>query len=227
MTDRIFSVAIDGPAGAGKSTIARRAAKELGFIYMDTGAFYRTVAYAALSRGADPGDQVAVEQCLASMTITPQWDADGVQHMLLDGQDVSTAIRSPQVSQSASVVASYAAVRDFLLDSQRRVAQTYAVIMDGRDIGTVVLPNADVKIYLTASAEVRAKRRWLELQQKQAPDTYEQVLSEMIERDRRDMNREVAPLRQAEDAVLIDSSDLSLEQSIQAVVQVISEAISS
>jgi cytidylate kinase len=161
------------------------------------------------------------------MTITPQWDADGVQHMLLDGVDVSTAIRSPQVSQSASVVASYAAVRDFLLDSQRRVAQSYAVIMDGRDIGTVVLPNADVKIYLTASAEVRAKRRWLELQQKQAPDTYEQVLSEMIERDRRDMNREVAPLRQAEDAVLIDSSDLSLEQSIQAVVQVISEAISS
>ncbi len=225
MTKRVYSVAIDGPAGAGKSTIARRAAKELNFVYMDTGAIYRTVAYGILSAGIDPADTEAVSQHLPTLNIYPMWDEAGVQHMYLNEVDVSDRIRSPEVSQSASVVAAIPAVRSFLLDMQRNVAKDYRVIMDGRDIGTVVLPFADVKIYLTASAQVRAKRRWLELQNKGAPDTFEQVLEEMIRRDERDMNRAVAPLRQAEDAMLLDTSDLDLEGSIQAVVSMIREAI--
>lgn len=225
MTKRVYSVAIDGPAGAGKSTMARRAAKELGFVYMDTGAIYRTVAYAVLSAQIDPKDAQAVAAYLPNIAVMPQWDENGVQHMFLNGADVSDAIRTPAVSQSASQVAAIGAVRAFLLDTQRNVAKTHRVIMDGRDIGTVVLPFADVKIYLSASAEVRAKRRWLELQEKNAPDTYDEVLREMVERDERDMNREVAPLRQAEDAIVLDTSDLNLEESIDAILQIIREAI--
>ncbi len=224
MTKQVYSVAIDGPAGAGKSTIARRAAADLGFVYMDTGAIYRTVAYAVLKFGKDPSNVEAVAQLLPSISITPTWDQLGVQHMLLCGEDVSDFIRSPEVSQNASVVAAIPAVRDFLLETQRSVAREYSVIMDGRDIGTVVLPNADIKIFLTASAEVRAKRRWLELQQKNAPDTFEQVLTEMIQRDRRDSEREIAPLRQAEDAVLLDTSHMNLEESISAVISLVREA---
>ncbi len=225
MTKHGFSVAIDGPAGAGKSTIARSAARALSLVYLDTGAFYRTIAYAALSKNVDCGNLSAMEEFLSTVCIEPQWDAEGLQHMIVNGEDVTASIRSPQVSQMASVVAAIPAVRAFLLDSQRKVARNYAVIMDGRDIGTVVLPDADVKIFLTASAEVRAKRRWLELQQKNAPDTYEQVLQEMIERDLRDTQREIAPLRQAEDAILLDTSDLDRQQSIDAVVDLVREAM--
>ena len=224
MMKQVYSVAIDGPAGAGKSTIARRAAAALGFVYMDTGAIYRTVAYAVLKAGIDPKDSVAVTEYLPTITIVPTWDDSGVQHMLLCGEDVSGLIRSPEVSQNASVVAAIPMVRAFLLETQRSVAREYSVLMDGRDIGTVVLPNANIKIFLTASAEVRAKRRWLELQAKNAPDTYEQVLEEMIQRDRRDSEREIAPLRQAEDAVLLDTSHMNLEESIQAVITAVREA---
>ena len=223
MMKRVYSVAIDGPAGAGKSTIARRAAQELGFVYMDTGAIYRTVAYAVLNAGMDPTDAVSVAAFLPSITIVPTWDETGLQHMLLCGEDVSDLIRSPEVSQNASVVSAIGEVRAFLLETQRSVAREYSVIMDGRDIGTVVLPNADVKIYLTASAEVRAKRRYLELQQKNTPTTYEEVLEEMIRRDLRDTQRAVAPLRQAEDAVLLDTSEMNLEESISAVISLVRE----
>lgn len=224
MMKRVYSVAIDGPAGAGKSTIARRAATELGFVYMDTGAIYRTVALAVLKAGIDPADAVSVASFLPTVTIVPTWDDTGLQHMLLSGQDVSEEIRLPEVSQNASVVSAIADVRDFLLETQRSVARDYSVIMDGRDIGTVVLPNADVKIYLTASAEVRAKRRLLELQQKNTHTSYEEVLKEMIERDLRDTQRAVAPLRQAEDAVLLDTSNMNLEESITAVISLVREA---
>lgn len=224
MTKRVYSVAIDGPAGAGKSTIARRAAAELGFVYMDTGAIYRTVAYAVLKAGKDPSDAASVEEFLPTISIVPTWDESGLQHMLLCGEDVSDRIRSPEVSQNASVVSAFAAVRDFLLETQRSVAREYSVIMDGRDIGTIVLPNADIKIFLTASAEVRAQRRFLELQGKNTPTSYEEVLAEMIERDLRDTQRAVAPLRQAEDAVLLDTSYMNLEESISAVISLVREA---
>ena len=225
MNKQVYSVAIDGPAGAGKSTIARRAATQLGFIYMDTGAIYRTVAYGVLRAGIDPHDADAVADYLTTVRVLPTWDGEGKQHMLLNDEDVTAFIRSPEVSQNASVVAAIAQVRTLLLETQRSVAREYSVIMDGRDIGTVVLPNADVKIFLTASAEVRAKRRWLELQQKNAPDTYEQVLTEMKERDLRDSQRETCPLRQAEDAVLLDTSDIDLEESIRRVVLLVREAV--
>ncbi len=227
MTKQAFSVAIDGPAGAGKSTIARSAADTLGLVYLDTGAFYRTIAYGALCAKVECSDPPAMEQLLATLGVEPSWDSEGLQHMILNGEDVSASIRSPEVSRMASVVAAIPAVRTFLLESQRKIARNHAVIMDGRDIGTVVLPNADVKIYLTASAEVRAKRRWLELQQKNAPDTYEQVLEEMIQRDLRDTRREIAPLRQAEDAIVVDTSDLDRQQSIDAVVRLVREAMNS
>lgn len=225
MMKQVYSVAIDGPAGAGKSTIARSAASHLNFIYMDTGAIYRTVAYGVLRAEIDPHDPQAVTEYLSTVIILPTWDDKGVQHMLLNGEDVTAYIRTPQVSENASVVSAIPRVRDLLLETQRSVARDYSVIMDGRDIGTVVLPNADVKIFLTASAEVRARRRWLELREKNAPDTYEQVLEDMIQRDLRDTQRETCPLRQAEDAVLLDTSDMTLEESIYSVIRLVQEAI--
>ena len=223
--DRVYNIAIDGPAGAGKSTMARRAAAELGFVYVDTGAIYRTVGYAVITRGIDPAETEQIDALLPQLRVKLAWK-DGVQHMYLNGADVSKKIRLPEVSSMASKVSALPSVRAFLLDTQRSAAKTNSVVMDGRDIGTVVLPDADVKIYLTASAEVRAKRRFLELQEQGASDTYEEVLKDMIERDYRDMHREIAPLRQADDAVLLDTSDLSLEESVAALLKIIREKLS-
>lgn len=226
MNQQFYSIAIDGPAGAGKSTIARKVASALGFVYVDTGAIYRTVACAALKYCKEPSDRTSVEKMLPNISLKLDWQEDGVQHMILDGVDVTSEIRQPEVSAMASVVSAIPAVRQFLLDTQRDVAKTHSVIMDGRDIGTVVLPDANVKIYLSASAEVRAKRRWLELQAQNRSDTYEEVLKDMQERDWRDMHREIAPLRQADDAVAVDTSMLNLEESISAIEKIIREKLS-
>lgn len=219
------SIAIDGPAGAGKSTLAKRLAQELGFLYVDTGAIYRTVGLSACRRGIDPADETAVAGILPELSITMGYGADGLQHMLADGEDVTQAIRENEVSAYASKVASIPAVRDFLLEMQRKTAREHSVIMDGRDIGTVVLPQADVKIYLTAAAEARAERRYRELLERGQQADFDQVLQEVKERDRRDMERETAPLRQAEDAVLADTTGLDLEGSFQLLLGLIRERL--
>ena len=216
------SVAIDGPAGAGKSTLARKLAEKLGFLYVDTGAIYRTVALAVLRAGVDPSDGGGVVPLLKDLEIRMGYGQDGVQRMYLAGEDVSEAIRVHEVSQRASQVAALPEVRAFLLDFQRRQAREHSVVMDGRDIGTVVLPDADVKIFLTASPEVRAKRRLLELEQRGQPAQYEQILQDIQDRDRQDRNRAAAPLRQAEDAVLLDTSGLDLEQSLTQMLEIVS-----
>lgn len=220
---KYYSVAIDGPAGAGKSTMARRAAKELNFVYVDTGAIYRTVGFAALRAGVDPQDAAAVAALLPQMRMRLDWTPDGVQHVYLNEEDLTAEIRRPEVSAAASQVSAIPAVRQFLLDTQRDVAKAHSVIMDGRDIGTVVLPDADVKIYLSASAEVRARRRWLELQSAGRTDSYEEVLREMNERDYRDMHRDIAPLACAEDAVRLDTSALTPEESLAAILNIVRE----
>ena len=215
------SIAIDGPSGAGKSTLAKRLAQELGFLYVDTGAIYRTVGLAASRRGIDPNDAGAVAALLPRLVITMGYGSDGLQHMFLDGEDVTQAIRENEISAYASKVASIPSVRDFLLEMQRRTAREHSVIMDGRDIGTVVLPQADVKIYLTAAAEARAERRCRELLERGQQAVFDQVLQEVKERDRRDMERETAPLRQADDAVLADTTGLDLEGSFQLLLGLI------
>ena len=220
MNKKCYSVAIDGPAGAGKSTMARRAAQTLNFVYVDTGAIYRTVAYAALSRGISPENGEVVAALLPEIRLDLSWQ-DGIQHMLLDGCDVTAEIRKPEISDGASKVAALPVVRDFLMETQRNAAKTHSVIMDGRDIGTVVLPDADVKIFLSASPEVRAKRRLLELQVQNRAATYEEVLRDIKERDYRDTHRKAAPLRRADDAVLLDTSELSLEESVDAILNLI------
>ena len=213
------SVAIDGPAGAGKSTLARRLAQRLGFLYVDTGAIYRTVGLYTLRNQLSPEEVVPM---LEKLDIRMEYDSGGVQRMRLNGEDVSEAIRVHEVSQRASQVAALPEVRAFLLDFQRRQAREHSVVMDGRDIGTVVLPDADVKIFLTASPEVRAKRRLLELEQRGQPAQYEQILQDIQDRDRQDRNRAAAPLRQAEDAVLLDTSGLDLEQSLAQMLEIVS-----
>ena len=213
------SVAIDGPAGAGKSTLARRLAQRLGFLYVDTGAIYRTVGLYTLRNRRAPEEVVPM---LEQLDIRMEYDSGGVQRMRLNGEDVSEAIRVHEVSQRASQVAALPEVRAFLLDFQRRQAREHSVVMDGRDIGTVVLPDADVKIFLTASPEVRAKRRLLELEQRGQPAQYEQILQDIQDRDRQDRNRAAAPLRQAEDAVLLDTSGLDLEQSLTQMLEIVS-----
>lgn len=224
MTERLYSIAIDGPAGAGKSTIARKAAQQLNFVYVDTGAIYRTLAYDIYASGFDLAAD-GLEQLLSRFDVRPFWTEDGVQHMVLNGEDVTSMIRQPHISDLTSKLSAIPTVRDFLLETQRKIAREHSVIMDGRDIATVVLPNADVKIFLFASAEVRAKRRYLELQQKGIDQPYEAVLREMEDRDYRDSHRAVAPLKPAEDSVLLDTSELNLEQSIEAVVQTIRKKI--
>lgn len=220
---KYYSVAIDGPAGAGKSTMARRAAQTLGFVYVDTGAIYRAVACAVLRAGVQPENGEAVAALLPRMQMRLDWTPDGVQHVYLNEEDLNEQLRRPEVSDAASKVSALPAVRRFLLDTQRDVAKTHHVIMDGRDIGTVVLPDADVKIFLSASAEVRARRRWLELQAAGRPDTYEEVLHDMNERDYRDMHRAAAPLVCAPDAQTVDTSELSLEESVAEILKIIRE----
>lgn len=225
------SIAIDGPSGAGKSTMAKRLAKELGYIYVDTGAIYRTLGLFALSRGVSPMDAAAVEALLPEAVIRMNYGDDGLQHMYLGGtpeqggEDVTAAIRTQEVSDAASKVSAIPAVRAFLLEMQREMAEHSSVVMDGRDIGTVVLPNADVKIFLTASPEDRARRRYLELLERGSDVDYETVLREVIERDERDSGRAAAPLKQAEDAVAVDTSGKSLEESFQALLNLIRERI--
>ena len=220
-----YSIAIDGPAGAGKSTIARQLAKELGYYYVDTGAIYRTVAYFLDLLGVSPKDVDGVERYIDELTINIEYDEEGKQHMIMNGMDVSDDIRTQDISQKASLVSAHKVVRDVLLDMQRQVAREHNVIMDGRDIGTVVLPKANVKIFLTASAEVRAKRRYDELTAKGQKTTLAQVLKDVQQRDYQDSHREIAPLKQAKDAVLVDTSELDIEGVVAAIKAIIQEKV--
>ena len=221
-----ISIAIDGPAGAGKSTIARRLAKELGYMYVDTGAIYRTVAYFFDLWGVAPKDIDGITRYIDELNIAIEYDEEGLQHMIMNGMDVTADIRTQEIGQKASLVAAHAIVRDMLLDMQRDVAKKYDVIMDGRDIGTVVLPKATVKIFLTASAEVRAKRRYDELLAKGQKAKYEQVLKEIQQRDYQDTHREVAPLKMCRDSVKLDTSDLDVDGVIAAMKDIIVKKVS-
>ena len=211
-----FTLAIDGPAGAGKSTIAKALAAELGAMYLDTGAMYRAFGLAMLRQGIDPHDTDTVVAKIHDVDVTVDY-VDGQQRIYLNGEDVTGAIREPEVSAAASAVSTAAEVRRHMVALQRRIAEGHNVIMDGRDIGTAVLPNATLKIYLTASAGERARRRYLELQAKGLPDTYEQVLADIEARDYQDTHREASPLQVAEGAVIVDTSAMDLQQSIQAL----------
>ena len=220
---KAVSIAVDGPSGAGKSTLARRIAVRLGFIYVDTGALYRTIALAVLR--ADAQTDEAVIALLPELQIALAYE-DGVQHVLLNGEDVSGLIRTPEVSMGASRVSAIPQVRQFLFDLQQKMAREHSVVMDGRDIGTVVLPNADVKIFLTASPETRALRRFRELEEKQpGVQTYEEVLRDVIRRDKQDTERAISPLRQAEDAVLVDTSYADLDESEEMMLAVCREKL--
>ena len=221
---KIVSVAIDGPAGAGKSTLARRLAAELGYIYVDTGAMFRTIGLYALRAGKDPKDNEAVNALLPEISLKFAF-IGGEQHIYLNGEDVSTAIRTEEVGMAASAVGANPEVRAFLLGMQRDMAKTQDVLMDGRDIGTVVLPDATVKIFLTASPEARATRRWKEYQQKGVEVSYEEVLADVRQRDYQDTHRAAAPLRQADDAQLLDTSEMNFEQSLEAMKKMIVEKV--
>ena len=222
---KTYSIAIDGPAGAGKSTIARQLAKKLGYYYVDTGAIYRTVAYFMDLLGVSAKDVDGVTKYIDELTIEICYDEEGKQHMIMNGMDVTDDIRTPEISKMASDVSAHGVVRDMLLDMQRDVAKKHNVIMDGRDIGTVVLPRADVKIFLTASAEVRATRRHAELLAKGSKDSYEKVLADIQKRDYNDSHREIAPLKQARDAVKLDTSSMDIEQVLSAIEKIIQEKI--
>ena len=222
---KTINIAIDGPAGAGKSTIARRLAKELGYYYVDTGAIYRTVAYFLDLLGISPKDVDGVERYIDELTVEIEYDEEGKQHMLMNGMDVTDDIRTPDISQKASLVSAHAIVRDMLLDMQRDVAKKHNVIMDGRDIGTVVLPRATVKIFLTASAEVRAQRRTDELLAKGQKANFQQVLKDIQQRDYQDTHREIAPLKRAKDAVLLDTSELDIDGVIAAMKDIIAKKV--
>ena len=223
---KTYSIAIDGPAGAGKSTIARRLAGELGFYYVDTGAMFRTVAYFMDVLGISPKDVDGVERYIDELTVTIDYDEDGVQHMIMNGMDVTEDIRTQEISQKASLVSVHGVVRDLLLSMQRDVAKRHNVIMDGRDIGTVVLPKADVKIFLTADPEVRAKRRYEELTAKGEKADLDRILKEIQQRDYQDSHRAIAPLKQARDAVKVDTSGLDIDGVLEAIKAVVKEKIS-
>ena len=220
---KYYSIAIDGPAGAGKSTIAKALAKELGFHYVDTGAIYRTLGYFFDLIGIGPKDIDGIPKYIDECVIEIEWDEDGSQHMFLNEIDVSEDIRTPEISKIASAVSAHALVRDTLHDMQRAVAKKHNVIMDGRDIGSVVLPRADVKFFLTASAEVRAQRRYEELKAKGSKDTFEKVLKEVNDRDHADMTRAVAPLKQTKSHILVDTSNMTIEEVIAHMGAIVRE----
>lgn len=218
----MISIAIDGPGGAGKSTIARTLAKDMGYLYVDTGALYRAIGLYARRNGAAPGDMEWVAALLPGIRLDLRW-VEGIQRVYLNGEDVSDEIRLPEISMAASDVSAMVPVRDFLLELQRDMARKNNVVMDGRDIGTVVLPDAQIKIFLTAAPEERARRRCRELEEKGLPGDYQQVLSELQQRDEQDQKRAAAPLRQAEDAVLADTTGLTLEESLDLVKGIVKE----
>lgn len=220
-----ISVAIDGPAGAGKSTIAKRLAKELGYMYVDTGAIYRTVAYFFDLWGVSPKDIDGINRYIDELNVGIEYGEDGVQHMIMNGLDVTEDIRTPDISQKASVIAAHAIVREMLLDMQRDVAKQYNVIMDGRDIGYVVLPKATVKIFLTASPEVRAKRRTEELLAKGQKVNYEKILKDIQQRDYQDTHREIAPLKMCRDSVKVDTSELDIDGVVAAIREIIQKKV--
>lgn len=224
MDKQHLAIAIDGPSGAGKSTIARLLAADLRFIYVDTGALYRAVGYTMLQKGIDPTDAAAVEERLPELQVELRY-VDGVQRVFVNDEDVSDCIRTPEVSMAASAVSALPAVRQFLLQLQRDLAASSNVIMDGRDIGTVVLPDAGLKIFLTASPEERARRRYLELQEKGVDTTLEAVLEDMRQRDHNDSNRAAAPLKAAEDAVMVDTTGCSLEEAVERMKKLAKERI--
>lgn len=226
MSKKQYAVAIDGPSGAGKSTLAKAVAERLGILYVDTGAIYRTIGLYVQRCGVDPKDAPVVLALLPEVHIGMDHDADGVQRMLLNGEDVTADIRLPEISMYASAVSAIQGVRDFLMEMQRSLAREHSVIMDGRDIGTVVLPDADVKIFLYADVKVRAGRRALELEQRGTPKPYEEVLREMEERDYNDTHRAAAPLRAADDAIMIDTSDMDFDASRELLLDVIRGSVS-
>ena len=220
-----ISVAIDGPAGAGKSTIARRLAGELGFRYVDTGAIYRTVAYFMDLWGVSPKDVDGVNRYIDELTVEIEYDEDGLQHMMMNGMDVTKDIRTPDISQKASLISAHACVRDMLLDMQRELAEQNNVVMDGRDIGTVVLPHATVKIFLTASPEVRAKRRCDELSAKGQKVDYNKVLKDIQQRDYQDTHREIAPLKMSRDSIKVDTSDMTIEEVLEKLKEIVVQKV--
>lgn len=220
-----YSVAIDGPSGAGKSSLARRCAAALGFVYADTGAIYRTVGLAVERAGVDRRSESAVAQLLPKLDIQVGYDESGEQRMFLNGEDVSALIRKPEISILASDVSALPAVRAFLLDMQRKMAREHDVIMDGRDIGTVVLPDAELKIFLTASAEARAERRLLQLKEKGLEESLEKVLEDIRYRDKQDTERAAAPLKAAQDAVWLDTSDIDFDESFRRMIKIICTAL--
>ncbi len=222
---KTYAIAIDGPAGAGKSTMAKTLARELGFYYVDTGAIYRTFAYFMDLLGISPKDVDGVERYIDELTIQIEYDEEGVQHMIMNGMDVSGEIRTQDISQKASLVSAHGVVRDVLLDMQRDVARKHNVIMDGRDIGSVVLPKADVKIFLTASAEVRAQRRTKELLAKGQKAVYETVLKEIQQRDYQDTHRPIAPLKMCRDSIKLDTSNLTIEEVVAEMRRIVREKI--
>ena len=219
------AIALDGPAGAGKSSIAKRAAKALDFIYVDTGALYRTIGLAATRKGVEPKPSPEVEKLLSEITVDLTFNDKGEQIVLLDGEDVSGLIRTPEASMMASKISAVPSVRAYLLDLQRNMAKSHNVIMDGRDIGTVVLPDAKVKIFLTASPEARAQRRYKELCEKGMDVKYEDILNDVITRDYNDSHRETAPLKPAVGCVTVDTTELDFEQSVEKIISVIKENI--
>ena len=218
----MIQIAIDGPSGAGKSTLAKALASKLGIVYVDTGALYRTVGYYVRSKNAEPKDEAAVAKLLPEISIELKYE-NGAQKVLLNGEDLGDRIRTPEMSMYASAVSSLPAVRAFLLDTQRDIAKKNSVIMDGRDIGTVILPNADVKIFLVANDECRARRRLVELAEKGITDTFENVLADMRARDRADSTRAVAPAVAAPDAITLDNSDLTPEECVDKMLAIVAE----
>ena len=222
---KTYAIAIDGPAGAGKSTMAKRLAKELGYQYVDTGAIYRTVAYFMDLWGVSPKDIDNITRYIDELTIGIEYDEDGLQHMIMNGMDVTEDIRANDISQKASLISAHAIVRDMLLDMQRDVAKQYNVIMDGRDIGTVVLPKANVKFFLTASAEVRATRRTEELKAKGQNTNYDQILKQIQQRDYQDTHREIAPLKLARDSIKLDTSNMTIDEVVAEMKRIVAEKI--